>query len=488
MAPSQPQNQTAQQAAFGECLHYGDSLEGLWLYVARVRSVSGGPWCWWLGATQDGCPSDMVPEELHDSLEDLVRALAGIAMTAPVAGIAHASGRPDGYASGGPDGYASGGLAAPDGHASSSDAMDGSPDSSLSEPVTAQSFARLAGALEAYGPEMPQPVSVTPGGPMHGDPVFRQLSQRRAKITVSAATGCAILAVGLAWQTGLFSAPSLPKRTISFTVPDHGAVRGACLDGLAYIWPRMPGWTATAAGCARAGHLPKDIGVPAGDAGHVIVWRAYDRDGDANAVLASVAAGELLKAHGQGVNHGHVLPGSSGGVPLAAGVPANAQRLVLWQQLAIRTRQAEPGGFEPMGQVERMLSQAFADVPGAVTAERNTLTVTIPDPPHRALDRLATTGAPNAASGRSAAIATSEMIEPVQADLMAVERRNDRTILQLQPGRVQQPDPERGHRPDRGHRTLVGGKPAGERGHRPDRGGKAAGERGELRPNDGEAI
>ena len=425
--------------------HSGGSLEGLWLFVARVRSVSAGTGCWWLGATQDGRPSDMVPEELHDSLEDLVRALAGIAMTAQVAGIAHASEKPDG-------------------HASTSGSMDGSTDGS----GTSQSFnpggspavERLAGALDAYGPEIPQPVSVTPRAPMNGEPAFRQLSQRMARITVSAAAGCAILAAGLAWQTGLFSVPSLPQRTISFTVPVHGAVRSACFDGLTDIWPRMPGWTTTAAGCARAGYLPKDIGAPAADTSHVIVWRAYDRNGDANAVLASVAAGELIRAHGQGpgkgdtVAHGHVLPGSTASVPVLladppeVGVPANARRLVLWRQLAIRTRQAEPGGFVPMGQVERMLSQAFADVPGAVNTDRNTLTVTIPDPPHRALDRLATTGTPDAASdGSPAVIATSEMIGPVQADLMAVERRNGRTVLQLQPGRVPQPAGERGERP-----------------------------------------
>ena len=155
--------------------HSGGSLEGLWLFVARVRSVSAGTGCWWLGATQDGRPSDMVPEELHDSLEDLVRALAGIAMTAPVAGIAHASEKPDG-------------------HASTSGSMDGSTDGS----GTSQSFnpggspavERLAAALDAYGPEIPQPVSVTPRAPMNGEPAFRQLSQRMARITVSAAAGC----------------------------------------------------------------------------------------------------------------------------------------------------------------------------------------------------------------------------------------------------------------------------------------------------------
>ena len=436
--------------------HSGGSLEGLWLFVARVRSVSAGTGCWWLGATQDGRPSDMVPEELHDSLEDLVRALAGIAMTAPVAGIAHASEKPAG-------------------HASTSGSMDGSTDGSGTSqsfnPGGAAAVERLAAALDAYGPEIPQPVSVTPRAPMNGEPAFRQLSQRMARITVSAAAGCAILAAGLAWQTGLFSVPSLPQRTISFTVPAHGAVRSACFDGLTDIWPRMPGWTTTAAGCARAGYLPKDIGAPAADASHVIVWRAYDRNGDANAVLASVAAGELIRAHGQGpdhrqakrrraqegdtVTHGHVLPGSTASVPVLladppeVGVPANARRLVLWRQLAIRTRQAEPGGFVPMGQVERMLSQAFADVPGAVNTDRNTLTVTIPDPPHRALDRLATTGTPTAIGAPAA-------IMP-QVDLMAVERRNHRTILQLQPGRV--PQPERGHRPDGGD-DISGKRPS----------------------------
>ena len=407
----------------------GSGLEGLWLFVAEVRSVSGGfpdgPGTrrWWLGATQDGRPSDMVPEELHDSLEDLVRALTGIAMTSPVACIALASGEPDGHAS---DGTMAG------------------PDTSTSfDPGGSPAADRLVGALDAYGPEIPQPISVAPRALMNGDPVFRQLSQRKARITMSAAAGCAILAAGLAWQTGLFSVPSLPQRTISFTVPAHGAVRSACFDGLTDIWPRMPGWTTTAAGCARAGYLPKDIGAAAGDAGSVILWHAYDRDGDANAVLASVAGGELLKAHGQSPNHGHALPGSAAGVPLTAGdppevgVPANARRLVLWRQLAIRTRQTEPGGFEPMGQVERMLSQAFADVPGAVNTDRNTLTVTIPDPPHRALDRLATIGTPTAV-GAPTADGAPAVILP-QVDLVAVERRNDRTVLHLQPGRVQRP-------------------------------------------------
>ena len=293
------------------------------------------------------------------------------------------------------------------------------------------------------------PISVTPTAPMNGDPVFLELSQRMARMTTAAAAVCAILAVGLAWQAGLFSAPSLPPRDLTFTVPVNGAVRGACHDGLTDIWPRMPGWTITAAGCARTGYLPKDVDLPAGDASHVIVWRTYDRDGDANAVLASVTGGELLKAHGQGPDHGHVMQGSGAGVPMAAGtaalrlpvgnppedgggvhttagVPANAQRLVLWRRMEIETRQTEPGGFEPMGEVERMLSQAFADVPGAVTTDRNTLTVTVPDPPHRALDRLATTGTPAA-------------IRP-QVDLAAVERRNDRTVLRLQPGRMQRPE------------------------------------------------
>ena len=70
-------------------------------------------------------------------------------------------------------------------------------------------------------------------------------------MATAAAAGCAILTAGLAWQAGLFSVPSLPQRTITFTVPVNGAVRGACHDGLTDIWPRMPGWTITAAGCAR---------------------------------------------------------------------------------------------------------------------------------------------------------------------------------------------------------------------------------------------
>ena len=371
----------AGQHADGE--HSGGGLEGLWIFVAEVRPVAGGAVRWWLGGSENGCPSHMVPEELHDGLEDLVRALAGIAMTSTVAGIAHAS-------------------------------TSGGNDRTANAPAdTAPSFDQLCWALDAYGPEIPLPVTVTPRLPETGDPLFIALPRHRALKVAAGALGCAMLAAGLAWQGGLFAGPSLPEADISFTVPVSGAIRGACLDGLTRVWPRMPGWRISTAGCARTGYLPDDIALPAEAAANgatdsgVLVWRAYDRDADANAVLAAATGGELIRAHGQGASHGHVR--TSG----------DADRLVLWRRLPVETRQAGPGGFAPLAEIERMLSQAFVDVPGAVKSSGNTLTVTVPDPPHRAIDRLAAS-------------------EP-DVELLSVTRRDESTMLRLRPGRQPQP-------------------------------------------------
>ncbi len=366
--------------------HAANRLDGLWVFVARVSPIDDDDTVlWWLGGTEGGRPSHTVPEELCDSLRDLVRALANIVATSPhLAGIA----------------------------------------------VTPSSADRLLDAIEETAPQVPLPFTVTPlaigessGGPDGEGPLFEEPPQHRAATIAAGAIGCVMLAAGMAWYGGLFAPQAPPEPEITFTVPVEGAVRSTCLDGMTRAWPRMPGWRIAATGCARPGSLPNDIPVSAvaannaewiedrgasasivsGD-GVVVAWRAYDRDGEANAVLTAAAAGELVKAHleEQGSSHGHTTTGDDDG------------RLVLWRRLPLETRQASPGGFAPVAEIERALAQAFVDVPDAVRVDGNSVTVTVSDPPDRALDRL------NAAGP--------------QADLLAVERRDDRTVLRLRPG------------------------------------------------------
>ena len=157
-------------------------------------------------------------------------------------------------------------------------------------------------------------------------------------------------------------------------------------------------------------------------------------------MLASVTGGEILKAHGAGDPTMEMccraLP------PFSAQLATRRKTLSAFRRMhdgwccggnwRSGTRQAEPGGFVPMGQVERMLSQAFADVPGAVNTDRNTLTVTIPDPPHRALDRLATIG--SADCGRNA---DCDPAASGPGGRRAAQRPNRPCISS--PGRVQRP-------------------------------------------------
>ena len=366
--------------------HAANRLDGLWVFVARVSPIDDDDTVlWWLGGTEGGRPSHTVPEELCDSLRDLVRALANIAATSPhLAGIA----------------------------------------------VTPSSADRLLDAIEEAATQVPLPVTVTPlaiggssGGPDGEGPLFEEPPQHRAATIAAGAIGCVMLAAGMAWYGGLFAPQAPPEPEITFTVPVEGAVRSTCLDGMTRAWPRMPGWRIAATGCARPGSLPNDIPVSAvaannaewiedrgasasivSDDRSVVAWRAYDRDGEANAVLATAAGGELVKAHleGQGSSHGHATTGDDDG------------RLVLWRRLPLETRQASPGGFAPVAEIERALAQAFVDVPDAVRVDGNSVTVTVSDPPVRALDRLDAAGP--------------------QADLLAVERRDDRTVLRLRPG------------------------------------------------------
>ena len=372
--------------------HGAGDLEGLWLFIARVTPVesAGSPdntdsnsVRWWLGGTEAGCPSQTVPEELHDTLKGLMRSLHEIAATSPdLAGIA----------------------------------------------VEATSADRLLDSIEDTAPEIPLPVTVTPMGLAEEGPLFVQPPRGKLPMVAAAVVGCALLGIGGAWYGGLFAPRAQPEPEITFTVPVEGAVRSACLNGMAQAWPRMPGWRVSGTGCARPGSLPDDIPVPAAanqaqwfedggspaaseiasDDSSVIAWRAYDRDRGANAVLAAAAGGELMNAHGQGPSHGHATTGDDG------------ERLVLWQRLPLETRQARPGGFAPIDGIERALAQAFVDVPDAVNAGRNSVTVTITDPPHRALDRLDAAGP--------------------QVELIAVEQRNRKTTIRLRPGRLLLPD------------------------------------------------
>ncbi len=366
--------------------HAANRLDGLWVFVARVNPIDDDDTVlWWLGGTEGGRPSHTVPEELCDSLRDLVRALANIVATSPhLAGIA----------------------------------------------VTPSSADRLLDAIEEAAPQVPLPVTVTPlaidgssGGPDGEGPLFEEPPQHWAATIAAGAIGCVMLAAAMAWYGGLFAPQAPPEPEITFTVPVEGAVRSTCLDGMTRAWPRMPGWRIAATGCARPDSLPDDIRVRApgvdkasgfdnggtlapieSTESSVVAWRAYDRDGEANAVLATAAGGELVKAHleGQGSSHGHATTGDDDG------------RLVLWRRLPLETRQASPGGFAPVAEIERALAQAFVDVPDAVRVDGNSVTVTVSDPPDRALDRLDAAGP--------------------QADLLAVERRDDRTVLRLRPG------------------------------------------------------
>ena len=351
-----------QQAGHGE----GEG-EGLWLNVARVRSLDTDDTIrWWLGGTEGGCPSHTVPEELFDTIGDLMRALSEIAATSPLGGIV----------------------------------------------VAASSSDRLLDAIEAHGPEIiPLPCTVVPlpvGSPDGAGPMFQDLPRRRGAMVAAAAVGFALLTVGLGWYGGLFDGPTAPQPDITFAEPVDGAVRGGCLAGLTGVWPRMPGWTIADAGCARTGYLPDGLKASAKPAGNVIVWRTYDRDPAANAVLAGAAADRLIARHGQGPSRGHVQPADG------------ADQVVLWRGERTDMQQVAPGGFLALDDVERTLSQVFAEAPGAVSVDGNLLNVTVTDPPHRAIRRLDGIGQP--------------------VDLLSVVRRDGRTVLRLRPGR--RPHPE----------------------------------------------
>ena len=185
------------------------------------------------------------------------------------------------------------------------------------------------------------------------------------------------------------------------------------------------------AGCARDGHMPDWAGpdwtepgavnpmptqalfavTPGGPA--VISWRVYQRNADFNAVLAKVTADALIaegaamaeRDRSAGVSHGHVKPHD------------NADRLVLWRRHDLETITARPGDFTPVAAIERMLSQAFADAPEAVTVDGNRLSLKVNDTPLRILERLATSGPP--------------------VDLLSITRRDGATVLRLRPGHRQ---------------------------------------------------
>ena len=308
----------------------GHDTGGLRVWVARVREAVDNndddgdgavPTRWWLGGTDNGGPSRTVPEEIHDTLAELVNALAGIAATSELAGLG----------------------------------------------VCAAAADALCEALAVHGPEIADPVICRPQETVGESDADRPRFEAARSLPPMAAACLATLAAatlaGFAWLGGFIGASAQPEPVAAvYVAPLKGAGRAACGKGLSMAWPRMPGWTVSGTGCARPAYLPpapglsRDLPVPGIGSSDLVIWRAWRRDDAANAVLADAAADELVAgwdggAHGRGHIRRPVEP------------------LYLWL-------------------TARLLSEAWADQPGAVSRSGATLTVEVADPPAQAFARL----------------------------------------------------------------------------------------------------
>lgn len=79
-----------------------------------------------------------------------------------------------------------------------------------------------------------------------------------------------------------------------------GAFATACAAALDAWWPRVSGWEVSWAGCAVAGNLPEDPGLPEPPVSErlvesMVAWRHLEQEGGRNAVLARGAARQMIR-------------------------------------------------------------------------------------------------------------------------------------------------------------------------------------------------
>ena len=362
----------------------GHGTDGLWLWIARVREVPASiedhetdsahaNIRWWLGGTDDGCPSRAVPEELHDTLSGLMLAVGGIATTSPLSGIG----------------------------------------------LCAACADEVRSALCAFGTELPEPVICTPRAPGDEEPRFGAGPRRSpAKLALVTATAIAAL-IAAAWTGGLISSGEPQAVAAVHVVPVAGSIETACLAGHDTVWPRAPGWIADASGCARSGHLPDELRMPDMDVLDLVIWRAWIRDGGANAVLADAAVAHMLK----GWAHGFATRGN---------------RLILWRTRSLESETVEPSAAPDesapeesapaIADLARHLGQVWADEPQAVGSARGIITVRVSDTPARAFARLARAG-----PGRPSRDPDGNMAGNGEVDLLSMTWTGARTTLRLRP-------------------------------------------------------
>lgn len=321
---------------------------GLWLLAAELPAADGEPGHW-LGeiALVEGAEGDPVaaqpvtaPEELHADREAFLSAIADIASTTALAGVAV------------------GGTA-------------GKARTALVKEVKG----RLA-TVQGDGEDRPAPPVVAVDAARDPGPVFvrRKSVPRRAYVIGGVATAAALAAAVIfpAVVKGLLSEPAAPAPVMVAAAPERGAFAAACTSALAEWWPRIVGWTAAERGCALADSLPpfgaptpSDLsGNPGGGAPTVpfVAWMRLEPEANANPVLAEHAARKVLSAWPHGKRE-------------------SGQAMLLWQQGALALQPVQEGDRPAPPDPERAvaaLSALWAHRPGAVAGGEDGIVVSAP--------------------------------------------------------------------------------------------------------------
>ena len=296
--------------------------------------------CWWMGATEDGVPSQIIPEAVFETEGAFCAALENALATTDIAGIMS--------------------------------------DAACSELLEGLREARVARS-DADGSDMPEVFTVTPAALDDLDaPRFERPARKSAARMAAFAVLLAIPFLGGTWLTGAFTSEPPPVPVVArWSAPVPGAFTAGCKAVLGEDWPRMPGWHVSLTGCARSGHLPSEIENLIDGQRDLIVWRRYSRSGAANAVLAGAAARQLTSDY----SDRHAWFGEP------------RDQLLLWSLQSLRYEEVDPDHAAPLEQAVQHLAQGWADEPGAVGREGAEVRLEVSDPPVRALERLAEIGA-----------------------------------------------------------------------------------------------
>ena len=334
-------------------IDHADIQPGIWLLLADV-SEPGTPG-YWLGTAEfdpepDGLAFRPVigPEDVFGEAEAMLQAVRGLASTMALAGIA------------------------------------------LTRPLTGTDTdleGRLIAALEAVGrtgdAAIPlRTVEITEPG--DATPVFTKqasVSTRGLATAGALLVGLAVAAVVLPGLIAQAQRPApVPAQPMVRVAPAPGSFAEVCTDTLRGWWPRMVGWQVSSEGCALAGHLPETL-LPAHHATGpetarstdvpVLIWTAFERAGDVNAVLADQAAAHVVAGWPQGKNQ-------------------SDDEVLLWQWRTVPLAAADDAGDDPVStdvMVPR-LTAIWADSPGAVQPTEAGFSITAPGRADRLFTRL----------------------------------------------------------------------------------------------------